>query len=227
MKAIASAFAFLSLAFVLAATQAQDEPKKDDPKDAKKEDAKKEEKKLVFANPSDVIKYKPLRAKVRAVKFDETDKEVTVSTFDATKFPAFNQWDFKARGMKDRNKYLAEKAKRLDEVFSGEEKIYTLTDVTRVRTMLPPQIDDNGKKLPAAKINALKFPPLPGYKGEFASLRIGQIVDVYVAAPATPKTPVVPKKAPAIGLIGQDPGLAVGGGPKSNVLMILVVEEAN
>ena len=243
---IVSGFAACALLFVLLddsilAQDTKDEKKTEEKKtEEKKTDEKKVDKKLRLADPSDVSRAKKKVGKIKEHKSDEP-AEITIILEDRSKIPEFNEWAMKTKkdilGMKDpkmrREKYqhfeTTEKpAEYNSKIYVGEELQVPVNELVRVRTAFVPKSYDESskeKKLTPVQISALKAPPLPGYTSSAGSLKIGQIVELYLKppppAPKTPPTPVV-KKAP----IGADPkDTGPVSATKTDVYLIQILHE--
>lgn len=99
------------------------------------------------------------------------------------------------------------------------------TDDMKVRVPNPPPgFDEKGnpKKYTAKELKELKGPnlSLPGYTGEFESLRPGQLVEVHLAKSKTPPKPVAKDK-------GKDPDKEVPAPEnRPHAFMVVVLQEA-
>ena len=126
-------------------------------------------------------------------------------------------------------KFEALKVTEYDKVYAGDELQVAINELVRVRMKDVPKVyDDNNKekKRTPQEVSALKAPPLPGYTSSSASLKVGQIVELYLKPPPpmpknVPTTPVV-KKGP----IGADPKDTGPISPtKTDVYLIQILQE--
>jgi hypothetical protein len=220
---ILSGFAAFAMWFVflddsIVAQDAKDEKKTEEKKtEEKKTEEKKIEKKVRLADPTEVNRAKKKVAKIKECKNAEP-AEITVIPLNQAKYEEYKEWDLKQlndiRGTADRKakkekftKYEAAAPAEFDKAFVGDEIHVPVTEQVRVRTaFLPKSYDENNKekKLTGSQISALKTPSLPGYVSSVASLKVGQVVELYLKPlPPAPKVPqtTVAKKSP----IGADP----------------------
>jgi DNA-binding protein H-NS len=135
------------------------------------------------------------------------------------------------RNFQQRQQQLAQIAQQMQQV---QRTLYQLkeakqkvelraTDDMKIRTLLPPpEYDDNGalKKYTAKELRKLKGPGnLPGYPGDWESLRANAVVKIYLA-----KKQEVPKKEPAKKEKGEDGGDDMEA-TRLEVVMVVVVRD--
>ena len=208
------------------------EKKTEAKKDAEKKAEKKEVEKVEYGTvlpPTKLVRIADNSAREFAVEMQEIDPERVVQLkiwMMQQQVQMAQQRDPRAAAQQ-RLQYQVQLAqKQAREIYKPVAKEMRAVENIKVRTMfLPVQFDDNGnpKKWTQKDIRAFKGnSTLPGYPAELDALKIGQVVQCYLAK----QQPKSVAKGPALKKKFEDEEEAAAGETRPEVVMIVVLQEA-